>query len=451
MVEARVEACPVLGLSWNPQKDTLSIHGSFFEDISMDNLVVTKRQILSMAQRVFDPVGFVTPATLTPKVLLQKLWEKNLSWDAPVDDDTTIKFKRWASELPSLLSIEIPRWIMAGVGESQNDSLHTFCDASKDAYACVIFLRTVRDGQVSVFLVASKSRVAPLRKSGSKMTIPRLELLAATIGARLYSSLSANLEQKIPAYFWSDSSTVVSWIQRREEWGVFVWNRVKEIRDLTAPEDWRHLPGSLNPADLPSRGCSPKELLELRWWEGPSWLYEDPLAWPSTTDNANEEEINLERRKKLVTTLSNLEQSSFWHFGYFSRFTKTVRMFGWILRFLHNCRRPSSKQTGELSAEEYNVAETSVLKLVQHECFSGVEDRRISSLKPFFDNKGLLRLESRVSSRLQDTESYRFPIVMPSKHILTRSLIMDIHLRSCHVGTQGLLSILSRDSKMRTS
>lgn len=104
-----VEACPVLGLSWNPQKDTLSIHGSFFEDISMDNLVVTKRQILSMAQRVFDPVGFVTPATLTPKVLLQKLWEKNLSWDAPVDDDTTIKFKRWASELPSLLSIEIPR------------------------------------------------------------------------------------------------------------------------------------------------------------------------------------------------------------------------------------------------------------------------------------------------------------------------------------------------------
>lgn len=167
-------------------------------------------------------------------------------------------------------------------------------------------MRTVRDGQVSVFLVASKSRVAPLRKSGSKMTIPRLELLAATIGARLYSSLSANLEQKIPAYFWSDSSTVVSWIQRREEWGVFVWNRVKEIRDLTAPKDWRHLPGSLNPADLPSRGCSPKELLELRWWEGPSWLYEDPLAWPSTTDNANEEEINLERRKKLVTTLSNL-------------------------------------------------------------------------------------------------------------------------------------------------
>lgn len=47
-----------------------------------------------------------------------------------------------------------------------------------------------------------------------------------------------------------------------------------------------------------------------------------------------------------------------------------------------------------------------------------------------------------MSSRLQDTESYRFPIVMPSKHTLTRSLIMDIHLRSCHVGTQGLLSIM---------
>lgn len=64
-------------------------------------------------------------------------------------------------------------------------------------------VRTLRDEQISVFLIASKSRVAAIGKSGFKMTIPRLELLAATIKDidRSPPVLCANLEQKIPAYF----------------------------------------------------------------------------------------------------------------------------------------------------------------------------------------------------------------------------------------------------------
>lgn len=81
-------------------------------------------------------------------------------------------------------------------------------------------------------------------------------------------------------YLWSDSGNALSWIKRKESWQVFVHNRVERINLLTNPEVWRHIPGIENPADLPSRRCSNKQLLESRWWEGPAWLKKDKEFWP---------------------------------------------------------------------------------------------------------------------------------------------------------------------------
>ncbi|XP_072380765.1 uncharacterized protein [Diabrotica undecimpunctata] len=114
--------------------------------------------------------------------------------------------------------------------EADHWSLHMFSDASKKAYAVVVFLRVVRN-DVSIFLVAAKSRVAALKK----ISIPRLELLAATIGVRLYQSVKRQFSQYVESYFWSDSTTVLSWIQREDDWSVFVFNRVQEIRNLVNP------------------------------------------------------------------------------------------------------------------------------------------------------------------------------------------------------------------------
>ena len=64
-------------------------------------------------------------------------------------------------------------------------------------------------------------------------------------------------------------------------WKQYVLSRVKEIRECTAQDLWRHCPGGLNPADLPSCGMNARELAnEKRWWKGPEFLYKPEAEWP---------------------------------------------------------------------------------------------------------------------------------------------------------------------------
>lgn len=164
--------------------------------------------------------------------------------------------------------------------------LHTFTGASQDAYSAVVFLRTERKGEVKIQLIQSKSRVTPI----SKGTIPRLELLGCPIGSRLAQHSLESMDLMIvQKFFWSNSTTAIAWIQRNSQWGTFVYNIVKRIREITEVNQWRYVPGKLNPADLPSRGCSPRELLHSRWWEGPAWLALPEENWPSNTMEVNEE------------------------------------------------------------------------------------------------------------------------------------------------------------------
>ncbi|GFY43529.1 integrase catalytic domain-containing protein [Trichonephila inaurata madagascariensis] len=60
---------------------------------------------------------------------------------------------------------------------------------------------------------------------------------------------------------WSHSTTTLWWIKEYGNWSAFVANRVKEIRQLTQIQSWKYVPGNMNIADLLSRGCSPRQML----------------------------------------------------------------------------------------------------------------------------------------------------------------------------------------------
>lgn len=58
------------------------------------NEKITKRVILSYSHRVFDPLGFVCPVMITPKLLLQRTWISKIKWDDEVDDEMQNEFKK---------------------------------------------------------------------------------------------------------------------------------------------------------------------------------------------------------------------------------------------------------------------------------------------------------------------------------------------------------------------
>ena len=72
----------------------------------------------------------------------------------------------------------------------EEKELIVFADASEKAYGCCVYLKTTTDKCSTVSLVMSKVKIAPLKR----ITLPRLELLAALLGARLVRFISSALE-----------------------------------------------------------------------------------------------------------------------------------------------------------------------------------------------------------------------------------------------------------------
>ena len=166
--------------------------------------------------------------------------------------------------------------------EVKSKSLHTFVDASGDAYGAVVYSRQeYTSGVTSVRLVASKARVAPL----SSMSIPRLELMVAVLGLRLALSIAEVLNiDKDLVEFWTDSINVLWWICRpSRNFKPFTSNRLGEIQESSKPEQWHHVPTSTNPADLPTRDRTVQTLKNsILWWEGPQFLKDRQDSWPAS-------------------------------------------------------------------------------------------------------------------------------------------------------------------------
>ena len=147
------------------------------------------------------------------------------------------------------------------------------------------------------------------------------------------------------------------------EFKPFLANRIGEIQRTSSPEQWRHIPGTLNPADLPTRGLSAMALAESElWMEGPAFLKNDESTWPAAPlprDSIKKNE-DYERRMTSRTHVTNSHANVIIDPNRFSSLKHLVHVTGWVQRFLTNCRLPMNLRRKDrlLLPTEISEAET---------------------------------------------------------------------------------------------
>ncbi|XP_078374366.1 uncharacterized protein LOC144657884 [Oculina patagonica] len=262
----------VLGVQWSVELDSFSF------SIVLKDQPLTRRGVLASVASVYDPLGFLAPLVLRAKKILQEVCKKGVSWDEPLPEEVRPRWERWKRDLLCLKELQIPRcFAPVTMSQERKYELHNFADASTFGYGQCSYLRVKDDKEnVNVSLVMGKSRVAPSKIA----TIPRLELTAAVVSAKVGSMLQdelnlANLKQ----YFWTDSKVVLGYINNdAKRFHTFVANRVQLIRSNTDTKGWRYIDTKNNPADHASRGLNAEELMKSNWFSGPAFLWEKEIS-----------------------------------------------------------------------------------------------------------------------------------------------------------------------------
>ncbi|XP_065083280.1 uncharacterized protein LOC135705459 [Ochlerotatus camptorhynchus] len=465
----------VLGIVWKPMEDvfcfaTMSKAESFM--VIGGEEYPTKRIILSYVMAQFDPVGFLTPVTILGKMLIQDLWRTGCDWDTKINQISFEKWRRWIQMMKNIGSFQLPR---SYFGNARSDEvtdiqLHVFADAGEAAYGSVAYFRATVRGKVQCALVMSRAKVAPLKQ----ISIPRLELLAAVLGARLsrmvFESHSFTIDRVV---YWIDANVVLSWIRSdQRRYKQFVGFRIGEILSLTKLTDWRWVPSRLNVADqLTKWGKEPEMHTDSTWARGPAFLYKSEQEWP-------EKEMppaNTMEELRIHLLLHDVKVPAvFVDVNRFSKWTVLVRTMACVFRFVSNCKRRIEKLPIEtlratsgqkkarksrtiasvrvpLQQKEYEKAEQCLLKVAQSESFidelkvlTRNKDRPVSQwmtiekssplykLTPLIDENGLIRMEGRVERAEFLPFDLRFPVILPDDHRITRLIVQHYHEKSAH-------------------
>lgn len=434
----------ILGIQWDSNDDSFSYR------LKLDGTDgCSKRSILSTLARTFDPLGWISPVIFQGKVLMQRLWLLNLSWDEVPPADVIAEWKGIVRDLPTITKLRLGRFVLNG---DKSCSLHGFSDASELGYSAVVYLRTQgRNGEVKVSLMMAKSRVAPVK---SQLTIPKLELSGAALLVRLLRYVVEAIKDEVvitEIFGWSDSTIVLSWLRLSPHLlQIFEGNRVSQIINSGLNITWRHLPSEMNPADVASRGCRASDLLGHSLWWGPTWLTGDAETWPINIIDKTEFELPGLRKTKVKVFTEIVETDSI--FSLFSSLNMLLAVVAYCLRFVHNAKDPSRKLVGALTATERRFALERLIKLVQNAEFAydvsqlrqdRLCSKRLRRLGPFISDDGLLR----VGGRLEHSSlsfGKKHPLILPKRHPLTVLIVDHFHKIYCHAGATVLLAILQK-------
>ena len=253
--EAEPQSSSILGLEWNVDPDSLIVCRGTEQEVPAK---ITLRIVLSFVSALFDQLGICSTFTIRMRFLLKSIWAAmGQAWDKELYAEHSILFSDWCSELREIRTMSINQIYFEN--GCSNLRLHIFTEASEEAMCIVAYLKD--EATLRLTYVIGKCRVTPIRH----MTIPKLDLQAAVYGVRLRKQiLSHNVVKIDKTYHWTNSSTMLQWLQAaHKEQQTFVANRAAEILENSLMDQWRHVKGVENPADMGTRGMSIEGLKEF--------------------------------------------------------------------------------------------------------------------------------------------------------------------------------------------
>ena len=246
--------------------------------------------------------------------------------------------------------------------------------------------------------------------------------------------------------------TALGWITNYHPWKLYIRNRVETIRRLFEVNSWRHCPGEINAANLPTRGVSAKELANNQlWWEGPEFLKEDLEQLPKTYTKIDESVLKKAVIKPPDVTrslVSKLKVGNVAEFDRFSSKQKLPRVVAYLLRFVTNLKSlifsDSTVYEGELKPSEIQSAENIIMKQIQAQtspeeiCY--LQGKRSSTIPAYiqtfnlsFDDNGFLQCRTRLQN-LQLNAMEKNPILIPTHTSYANLIVKESHHKVFHSG-----------------
>ena len=452
----------VLGMTWNIETDL------FRFEVRVEDKPLTRRFILSVTNRLFDPLGLVAPVVVEARLIFREICKQKIGWDETLPASFVSRWNSWTNTLEGLNEITIPRCFKSLNEKIKNLQLHVFSDASILARGAICYLRIEYENDlVNCSIVMAKAYLA----TSENMTIPRMELEAALDGVRLARMVKDEFDLSCRCSYWTDSAIVLQSIHAdSKRFPVFARNRLAQIERNTCVYDWRHIPTELNPADLISRGARATELVnKSEWFEGPAFLKLPPEKWPNRFEkkSATNEEIfqtfNLPGKCDVSLFACVVEGGGMDRLiGYFSSFYRLKVAVAWLLRVKAclcerlRCSNALLSLTS-IAVPELKDAEINIIRYVQQLCFADsyralVGGRHQSILKssPLYKLNpivvdGVMRVGGRLDRAYLDFD-VKHPIVLPGDHHLTDLIIQDVHFRIVgHLGVDATLNQIRKN------
>ena len=377
------ELSKVLGMGWEEEEDIIR-----FSISSLDENDITKRSCLSNICRIYDPIGLLTPVTVSAKIILRKVWahRPKLDWDDQLPTELHREWNLFRESISYVKSLKFSRSLKPDIAESP--LLIVLSDGSKDAYGAVAYVRWKTPKGYEARLIAAKSRIAPLKV----VDIVRLELYGAVLNARLCNFILHELDGiKFEGVYHIIDSEIVKAMINRDSYGFrsFAANRIGEIQDTTKKEDWYWVEGNLNVADLATRPLVKETRLdtESTWQNGPEFLRLPIEEWP-TKKETNTKSLP-EVRRNFVGSVTEKESTSLVSEMNVTRFSQLKRLLYTTARLQKLQLKYKKNNQGNqqiILPEDLNHAHDTWIRHVQQDLHKEIKQGKHKKLLPSMEN-----------------------------------------------------------------